>query len=318
MNKLLSRKVQNTINSINSIPRQQYSSMYVNDITCLDFVILCDNGNALPYSCRVGVEVLGKLDSHEQVVVDFSLFKKKLKEILDDYQLGFDHKFLVKRDKVLNNQEGNYLIFANGVSYNLPLNAICFLTNQLPIDQDDILSCLAKFIQPSLQLSVNLFFNDVVIKELVLTTDRIMYNVDNVIPFNYTHGLRYSTSTGCQNIAHGHLSFIGFQYHEGLEKHYPKTIEEDFNGLNVFIWKNNIVEETGEYLTIGYETDRGKFKATYKKEEIHNLIIMDNETSIENIAHFLKDRYNSYLKQCNIKKIYVSEGLQKGSFFEID
>lgn len=137
--------------------------------------------------------------------------------------------------------------------------------------------------------------------------------------FTYTHGLKDSTSWGCQNLGHGHLSFIQIETAEPQIQTNNITfkIGEALNNTT-FINRENVVMDNDEFVTIEYRSGRGRFAATYQKSDnLNKLVILDTETTIEFLVDYIKETFADELKSISATGIYVSEGLSKGAYIDL-
>jgi hypothetical protein len=83
----------------------------------------------------------------------------------------------------------------------------------------------------------------------------------------------------------------------------------------VLAHNQNVVKETDDYVKIQYASERGIWKATYSKA--HNkIIILDRETTIENIVDWVVEKHLGTLMMGHVKRLFVSEGLSKGAVRE--
>jgi hypothetical protein len=133
----------------------------------------------------------------------------------------------------------------------------------------------------------------------------------NPVKFTYFHGLKNSSSWGCNNIAHGHTSFV--EVYDDLGNRIPeveKLIAYYIDGA-MMIFKENL--ETPN--KISYESSRGKFSLTFTDNV--KTIIMDKETTIENIIEHVCAQLKPVLDYYAVSRVFISEGLQKGALKEI-
>jgi hypothetical protein len=137
--------------------------------------------------------------------------------------------------------------------------------------------------------------------------------------FRYTHGLRNSSSWGCQNIAHGHLSyielltvtedgFVGTHQGNGLALRIAHDLHD-----TIFVDKANIKQRHGNRIIFGYtSSSRGPMEAQVNVTE-QKVEVLPTETTIENLIEYVKDRYALELKAVGADYLAISEGLVKGS-----
>jgi hypothetical protein len=142
------------------------------------------------------------------------------------------------------------------------------------------------------------------------TLDPEMPKAD-VALFTYSHGLKDSTSWGCNNIAHGHLSYVQIAPANPDTLHLQEVIASQLDGV-VFVNRTNVVEESDDVISLSYTTGRGLFFARYQKEANY-YIVLDTETTIENLVEYIRARYEQELIQAGARFLFVSEGLSKGA-----
>jgi 6-pyruvoyl-tetrahydropterin synthase len=292
------------------------ATMHLNHVTVLDHGYIGDDGMVYGGSFHPSFLVEGDVDPVEKVVIDFSTVKKKVKALIDDNETGFDHKlwimegysnckYMIKQDQIW--------IKSNRLELDLPRNAVkifkCDSHSTFNVGQ-----ALELYVEEAMQDS----HPGTRITCYNSTTPHVINDAD-VSMFTYVHGLKDSTSWGCQNNSHGHLSFvqvIGDTISSNTDE--LKKVENLIaNTLDrtVFINSENITENTDEQLTIEYYTEaRGWFIATYYKTEDTKIIILNTETTIEYLVEYVADRFARELSQCGAATIMVSEGLSKGAY----
>lgn len=282
------------------------STMFLRKLTQIDMGLIY-NGILTGHSYNLSCLVEGSVETDEQVVVDFSTIKKDIKNEIDSKEYGIDHKVVVFEN------DNNWMYTSNNdcfkyihdnIQLELPRNAICII----PKYSEHLLQILEEYLNKFLleklkQKHPNLVSIKCSLNENVVSDD----NNKLLGKFRYNHGLKNSSSWGCQNIAHGHLSFIEID-NKQLDFLYLAKIIEELNNSH-FIFNENILEDTYEYIKFGYTTERGYFECKLNKNN-NKIILMDKETTIENIVEYVYNRYN--FKQYDVK-LFVSEGLCKGA-----
>ncbi|MDD5150847.1 MAG: hypothetical protein PHC28_10295 [Flavobacterium sp.] len=291
------------------------STMFLRNITQIDFGYITNDGFLKGLSFNLSVEVTGSIETHEQVVVDFSTIKKDIKELVDSSSKGVDHKLLLPfhADSVeyIKSKEGYIGIITDSIQFEIPLNAITYIEDTSDI-QKNLKSHLEQYLYRELkELHANLYAI-----ECFLNVEEFS-EIDNVNlgKFTYNHGLKNSSSWGCQNIGHGHLSWIEYKqiFYDEYSQYVLKTILNDVDNA-IFIFNENILINDDENIIIKYSTIRGDFFASIKKSK-YNIIIMNKETTIENILDYIVETYDLQNKLKGIDKIFISEGLSKGAMF---
>jgi hypothetical protein len=130
--------------------------------------------------------------------------------------------------------------------------------------------------------------------------------------FRYAHGLKNSSSWGCQNHSHGHLSWFEFEFGGQVSDWDSLNDIADEIDNTLFIYRDNITRSTNDKIEIRYVTERGTFYAEYD-QSAYNIRILDTETTIEHIAAWFVDNYRSVLESNNVSRVLISEGLAKGA-----
>lgn len=137
--------------------------------------------------------------------------------------------------------------------------------------------------------------------------------------FTYSHGLKDSTSLGCQNIGHGHLSYISLETDLTVQNRIEairivEKIAQELNGCH-FIYADNFQEGAVNYVS----KDRGKYSLEVATENslVSKIVGCETETTIENLVSFIVNKYKDDLaKLTQPYTLYVSEGLHKGSYYK--
>lgn len=312
----------------------QTSTLFIGNLTQIDYAYvhptqLIIKGGSL----NLNVEVTGNIEPVENVVVDFGTIKKSIKRLIDDKEEGFDHKIWVPE---------NHGGIDDFELWSVPGETNCSRIAMFPFGdgrmvvstpkftlacpKNAIKVCKISFVSDSirdyLEEKLNAEYPNSEIKVKVLLTDRPVLPFDNFpgneISFTYVHGLKKSTSWGCQNIAHGHKSWLLFVDAYGQVVHLPDEfklkIEDDLDG-RMFIWSDNIVSDDDSGLQIGYETPRGNFYLVIDKPSVRTHII-DTETTVEHLAEWFVSYFEEDVRKMvklGATSVYFSEGLVKGA-----
>jgi len=278
------------------------SIIFIKNVTIIDYSILTAT-SFYGMSSKVDIQIIGNIEKNEQVIIDFGFIKQKIKTIIDDLETGFDHKIWVSSKNIIKKSD-NYLIKNEFFTANCPYNSFFII--------DDISN--------SETILTNII-NDKIHKEYPNIDIKIFLNsnIDFNIPknkgiiFNYVHGLKNSSSIGCQNSNHGHKSWILFEGEQSipLSSYHINKIKNDLKNV-IFVYKDNIVSNTDNKLDIFYESKRGIYKNSYDKNKL-NIKIINFETTIENLIEWFTNEYGDILRNYKFEKIYMSEGLTKGA-----
>lgn len=291
---------------------KQISSMFLRNVTCIDHAFVDNRGFIEGGSYHQEIIVTGEVDEHEQVVVDFSAVKKQIKAIIDAKETGFDHKLWIIKgwsDCQVNNLENGY------VQVVTPHHILVAPRNALKIVEgfqgyqmnpfDAVETQMTKEVEAGLNEA-----NGVDCIKVQIKLTKQVFGED-AVKFTYFHGLKNSSSWGCNNIAHGHTSFVEVYDDLGQRiKEVEKIIAHYLDGA-MLIFKENL--ETPN--KISYETPRGKFSLSFTEDV--KTIVMEQETTIENIVEHVCERMKPVLDFYAVSKVFISEGLQKGALKQI-
>jgi len=291
------------------------SSIFNNELTVVDHAYINDYGKIIGGSFLPSFIVSGELDPVEKVVIDFSTVKKNIKNIIDNHyfeleQNGLDHKLWIIEGyslcEYILNTEGTI----NTIEINtpcckliLPLDAVKLIKGCLNYSISEIGKYMENFVET--KLSTKYFQKGIKVKCNNSTRPVLPLSNEPYSIFTYTHGLKDSTSYGCVNLAHGHLSYI--QIKNG-DIQILNEIASYLNGA-IIINKANIINKSYNNITIGYtHPDRGEFFGSFQRDN-NKLIILETETTIEYIIEYICEKFN--LQEFDL---YISEGLTKGAY----
>lgn len=296
------------------------STMFLRDITCLDHAFIEKDGSIVGGSYHVDVEVEGIIDEAEQVVVDFSSIKKTLKALIDDKVFGYDHKLWVipgYSDYTLKLNEVSEIVETPAMTLGHSIYSVREFKNAFSGSlKETIEKELQVHLFNNLRHSVGEFIHSVRVKINEEATGRH----PNHVPFRYVHGLKNSSSFGCQSLSHGHLSFVEWTHTDQFKpdcfscqsgvQHLMQAISYLDNAI--LVKRENIRAWEGNLLTIGYESERGEFWAEYNTERC-KVVVMDCETTIENITNWFAEHFKGALEMAHVDSLFISEGLSKGA-----
>ena len=284
-------------------------------LTVIDHAYIDEAGDIIGGSIAPSFTVTGDIEENEQVVIDFSKCKKRIKEIIDDKTHGIDHKLIVGDFSNITAQttlpNGHVRIETPKWVIEGPQNM--FHVCDLESYEDYLEAYIGDFVSEHLQEELP----GVIVQAMGGFKPVIMPWHHSYSMFRYTHGLKSSSSWGCQNIAHGHLSYITIE-----ADNYPaaavlqQKIAADLDNT-MFVYNENL--DVGN--VISYTTERGNFKLSPKLrshcETFGKLDVLKTETTIENLVSYVANRYIAELRAVKANAIYISEGLAKGAMIEI-
>lgn len=319
------------MNAPATIESLDQAAMFLSEVTVVDHAYINHLGEVIGGSFLPSFKVRGDVDPQESVVVDFSTIKKDIKAAIDHKEIGFDHKLWIipgYSNCDWREDEGQLIIDTPAVSLEVPANAVKFV-------ESDGLSYgshnAGRWFQAFLERELRVKYPSVSIECRNSESAVAALPDENCVMFRYVHGLKDSTSWGCQNVAHGHLSFIQAvdEQNNGLPLHMVKKLAHELNDTT-FVFSQNLVndpqlprgqrvtlEDTGgRQVRVCYTTDRGQFYMGLKPD-MNKVVILDTETTIEYLVNFAAKRLRQLLGEGGPKfSIYVSEGLSKGAYLE--
>ncbi|TPG60146.1 hypothetical protein [Ewingella americana] len=330
------------------------STIFFANQNCIDFGFLRADGCPIGYSVNPSFTLTGRIEEKEQVVIDFSDAKKKLKQFMDD---SFDHRLVVFK-----NADGS-LLGVESTETNAENRTVFHLKNalgriELPEDAFCIVDIVGEspdvdsFVQNNLQIFLKDYCEKALLAHygfavevqvkmatLMMSYGDLNNTVFPTLKFNYVHGLKNSTSYGCKNIGHGHLSYLHFEHDIKLpDQHSPdnKLVIEAFKEYShlekvltncIFVKRENLDHQQNgdeEFMVISYSTEeRGFMEMTLNVNELEhypdvNIHICDKETTIENLAERISE---IIARECPnlsgfVNQLFVSEGLTKGCVYD--
>lgn len=313
------------------------STLFISQITTIDYAYV----HPIRYtieggSLNLNAEITGNIEPIENVVVDFGTIKKSIKQFIDDKEYGFDHKLWVPENHNKKNGFENHSF--NDSSNKISMypftggNKIYVVSTQkftLICPKNAIKVCDVSSIAETIQLYLeDRLYNEYPESEFkikVSLTDQpsLPLGISNgyEVPFTYVHGLKKSSSWGCQNIAHGHKSWLLFVNDKGEALPVPDDFKLKislFLDERLFIWKENVIGNDHVGLTLGYETSRGMFYLCIKGEEskFPKFHLIDTETTVEHLAEWFVKYFAEDIEKMvklGASYVYFSEGLVKGS-----
>lgn len=295
---------------------QKKSCLFLQQVTTIDYAYINNEGQIVGGSYNADFEVTGDVEANEQVVIDFGKVKSSIKQIIDGKFHGFDHKLWVI------NGYSNLEVYDS----NLDIKDLVYIRTPiqeltLPITATKVLASnkFEEIIAQQVEDGLHVVYPNanVKVKCELNNNPSIPSGCNSWSYFSYTHGLKHSSSWGCKNIAHGHLSFIGVD-HEPMKEFYFDEILDMIDGANFINAENLSTSYPDPGLTkVTYNTsDRGIFYHEFNTNKV-NHIIMSTETTIENIIAWVKLEFGDFLKEQGATRLYLSEGLMKGACVDL-
>lgn len=280
-------------------------TIFVNDITLIDFAMVTSRGYLKGNSARLHANISGRVDEHEQVVIDFSQCKKQIKHIIDNTDVGIDHKLVI-----LPSSDAKVAISDNVVTVETPVCTVIGDKNVTITFSDDLEEYLNVILSEQLSILHN---TKIDVKCTLDYTPVIPFNGAGMLhnSFSYVHGLKTSSSHGCQNIAHGHLSYVAVDAQNHDLEYILHVISRELSGV-VFMNRNDVQVDENKH-TLKYESLRGSFEMTTEQ----NVILMDTDSTVENMIDYVVAKYGTQLKHYGATTLWVSEGLVKGAMVKL-
>jgi 6-pyruvoyl-tetrahydropterin synthase len=293
--------------------------LFVNDLTVMDFSYLCPKRGMVGESWIVDIILDGGLNE-ESMVQDFSIVKKQLKKLIDEY---VDHKLVIPADyegvKIAHEQtQGRvrvdfsyHKVGESNTSIHLlcPPEAYAFVYAQ-EIDMASVTAYLKDIIKT--HLPENVHGIDIALRAEVI--DSAYYH--------YTHGLKKHDGN-CQRIAHGHRSKIIImedgQRSERHEAEWAKRwadiyigTQEDVVDTNALVLKSDTFTDQSHFC-FAYEASQGDFEMAIPKSVCE---IIEYDSTVECLAQHVLET----LVQQNGGRFLVRafEGVGKGAIIAND
>jgi len=285
---------------------KQVSSMFLRNVTCIDHALVDGYGKIEGGSYHQEIIVSGEVDDTEQVVVDFSKVKKQIKSIIDDKENGYDHKLWI----IEGYSRCTYEVFESLIriksehfTLDAPKNAVKIIPGIMFLDAT---SSVEGFMQQELENGLNQLNNTSCIR-VKLSLNEDCFSSANPCMFTYYHGLKNSSSWGCNNIAHGHTSFLEIKGEGGKRlTEVENVVAYYLDGAMLYFKENETSKGVLEYIT-----PRGYFKLEVSDDV--KKIEMNTETTIENIVEHVCEKFKPVLEYYGAETVFISEGLQKGA-----
>lgn len=307
------------------------TTIAINNLTQLDYAAVFDSEPQLrsPYvfnsprfsggSYNVSILLTGETTEDEQVVLDFSTAKKLIKGLIDHKEIGLDHKLLMNEQQQLKGYDANLGYDNDFWPMAAPSDAIHVVPFKL--DPQTIQAELQTYLSTWLTQKVAEMHDLPIQVEVILNEEFTVPSLDDnrpaVAKFRYTHGLPRSSSWGCRNLFHGHLSILA------LYGYPPKYDDEAFElASRIAAWLHNchLVEASHLQLSLGvvvYDSsecgERGYFSFESTDFGQNFIRVFDKATTIENITDSVLEHFKSELQEIGVTMLYVSEGLVKGA-----
>jgi hypothetical protein len=316
------------------------AGIVLEDVTVIDLARWSFSGNRfVGDSLNVHCMLKGAVTPDEGVILDFSAGKRQIKAAIDAHvapalesspeqlaQLnGFDHKIVlptkpefrelvadeaskfsqlaVEAHRVSDTHARVTIDSGHRLSLTVPINALRLVPADVLFDLDarELLS-LATLIATHLEKTLPALRVEVGCDQepRVRFIKGLFGPTPFIESFCYTHGLPVSSSVGCQNIMHGHRSFVA-----SGDIATSQRIAGYLNDAYLY----NAAYRTTEATEFSYESSaRGGFRYESNPDGHTRFIGLRAEPTVENIAAHVAEKLRI------TAPFFVSEGLQKGCY----
>ncbi|CAM3545698.1 6-pyruvoyl trahydropterin synthase family protein [Parendozoicomonas haliclonae] len=279
------------------------SSLFVNQLTTIDFSYLCPERGLVGETWLVDVILSGELNE-EGMVFDFGHVKKEIKAMIDS---SADHALLVPAlhpaiqvEELADKQR----------SVRLNINSGNEIICQAP--EQAIMSLPVSEITPE---NVRPLLEEHVLKQLPDNVTGIEFSLypDTIqgAYFHYSHGLK-KHSGDCQRIAHGHRSplkvFICGEEREELAQEQAKSWRDIYLATTEDL-QSRYQHNGQQHLTFAYTANQGDFLLSIPESHCY---LLETDTTIELLADHLAQCMLDKTGSENIKVI-ANEGFCKGA-----
>ncbi len=278
------------------------SSLFVNQLTTIDFSYLCPARGLVGETWLVDVVLSGELNE-EGMVFDFGHVKKEIKAMIDAYA---DHALLVPAEhpaiSLIEEDSTRTITLTMASGEEIICQAPAAAILPLPVEEISPANAqplLAEHIFRQLPENVKAI-------ELTLYPETIKGAY-----FHYSHGLKKHNGD-CQRIAHGHRSplqiFVNNERREDLE-HEQVQRWQDIYLANQEYLHDEYTHNGHRHFSFGYTANQGEFKLSIPAARCY---VIDTDTTIELLADHLAQTVSEKIPGQSIKVI-ANEGFCKGA-----
>ncbi len=293
-------------------------TLFYDHVTVLDYAYFSDQLGPVGHSQIVDVEFIGETD-HEGVLYDFSMAKKKVKEIIDR---DCDHRFVVPQSSVQRN-DGRVYFKANFgyddefMEYWCPEEGVCEI-DAAHVSNETLITYLEKQVMKEMPNTV---------KAIKLRLREENLEKESSF-FHYTHGLKDHYGN-CQRLLHGHRNTVNV-FRNSVRDYETEEIiaTQHFSScIHFALWENVVNKEEikkneDQEFPIGrlsntpivhvkYESSQGVFEGKFPGKICY---ITPQESTVENLSiHFAKLVKSEYADKHEQITVNAFEGIGKGS-----
>lgn len=287
-------------------PSVYMQTLFLRNITVLDFAYLSDTHGWRGESLHVHVELAGELDA-QGFILDFGPAKKILKALVDE---TLDHALAVPAlHPALKGTPDGFAFL--GLGYEAPAAAVRMLEGE-----KITLALLTSFLETEARERLPANVKSV---RFTLEEEGRFGSEPN---FRYTHGLRLHEGN-CQRLLHGHRNPIEVWIEGARSRPWEEFLATEWEDAH-FTYSPTLKTKIDLPLglrqknlpglaVVEYSSPQGFFRASLPASRI---ILLDTEPSIENIARLGAERVRQAGEKKAIK-VVAYEGLNKGASFTL-
>lgn len=281
------------------------ATLFVDNLTVLDFSYLHAKRGMVGESWIVDVELSGDLNEH-QMVFDFGHVKRAIKQTVDE---ALDHRLVLPTDcdqGEVNYQDGEIRLewrYASGVIRMTAPETSVLLLPAVDVSKGAVTRYLIKLIHQVLPPNVH---------EVLV---RLREEDTGTAPFyHYSHGLRHHDGN-CQRIAHGHRSRIEIVENGRRSRYWEKLWADRWE--DIYIGSRDDLEGTYfideiPHHRFRYEASQGRFELVIPEDHCY---LLDTDTTVELLAQHLADTMAEEAGQSRFR-VRAFEGVGKGAIAE--
>lgn len=281
------------------------STLFVNQMTTIDFSYLCSERGLVGESLIVDLLLTGELNN-EGMIFDFSHVKKQVKQAIDRY---VDHALLVPTES----PAVEWLLDNNRIDTTLRTDRLGYIQCRAPEQAITLLplkSITPEALTPLLEQKIMDHM-----PENVCSVELRLYpeSIDGAW-YHYSHGLKKHQGN-CQRIAHGHRSGINIL----LDGQRSSTLEQEWanrwNDIYIATKEdhlNTFTVQNRDYHRFGYTAQQGYFELTLIADCCY---LIDTSSTVELLADHIAKTVATENPSHQIRVI-AYEGYQKGAIAE--
>ena len=278
------------------------TSLFVNQLTNLDFSYFCPERGLVGDTYIVDAVLIGKLNE-QGMVFDFGHIKKKIKASLDNL---CDHRLVVP----VANSDIKYIDGGDYLEVCMTTPKIGVITCKAPTQAVLLVNAERITSVSMIPILENALINE--LPDNVSSVHINLYHEPIVGAFyHYSHGLKKHFGD-CQRIAHGHRSKISIKmdgdHSRELELYWSELWEDIYIGVQEDLI-DRVQKNDCLYYTFGYTSSQGYFELTIPSNLCY---LIETDSTVELLAeHVVQKLSKKYPGKCI--QVTAYEGLNKGA-----